>query len=72
MDNDFYTNPANAWHPANIHHDNTWVDDAIKKRAEVTNQKHKTVDGTPILCAVLGAAFVGWLLLCVDIWFRLP
>jgi hypothetical protein len=68
MDDDFYTNPANAWHPANIHHDDTWLDDAIKKQAKVTNQ----VDGIPILRAVLGAAFIAWILLCIYLWFRLP
>ena len=68
MDDYFYTNPANAWHPANIHHDDTWLDDAIKKRAKVTNQ----VDGTQILRAVLSTAFIAWILLCIYLWFRLP
>lgn len=68
MDDDFYTNPANAWHPANIHHDDTWLDDAIQKRAKVTNQ----VDGTQILRVILKKAFIAWILLCIYLWFRLP
>jgi hypothetical protein len=62
-----------SWHPTNI-----WNDDLRKKRKAYNEallrgeRVHPPADGTPILRAVLGTAFIAWILLCIHLWFRLP
>lgn len=62
-----------SWHPANI-----WNDDLRKKRKAYNEallrgeRVRPSADGTPILRAVLGVAFIAWILLCIYLWFRLP
>ena len=62
-----------SWHPTNI-----WNDDPRKKRKAYNEallreeRINPPADGTPILRAVLGTAFIAWILLCIYLWFRLP
>ena len=72
-DDDMMHNPSYSWHPANI-----WNDDLRKKRTAYNEallrgeRVRSSAAGTPILRAVLGAAFIGWILLCIYLWFRRP
>ena len=62
-----------SWHRANI-----W-NDVLRKKRKAYNEAllrgervNPPADGTPILRAVLGTAFIAWILLCIYLWFRLP
>lgn len=62
MYDNFRNNPAYDFLPRNKFHK------LFKKR----KTGRKLADGTPILRAVLGTAFIAWILLCIHLWFRLP
>lgn len=64
---DFRHSPQFSFLIENIHYETTLFDED-----NFTDNQTRSNGVIKILLAVLGVAFIAWILLCIYLWFRLP
>ncbi len=64
---DFRHNPEFSFLMENVHYETT-----LFEEDDFTVKQTGSNSVVKILLAILGAAFIGWILLCIYLWFWLP